>query len=240
MQILHGFLSLEIFSSLIEPLLIKDNLYLEIALTFTLSILFLTFFLIACALDQKDWKTIFFTIWLGCKLIFKNIIILSKYIFSKKQDHNFKLNKKINLPVEEKIEPKIDFESIKNESVSKYISPEKVSADIIQKKMAFSEDINYTPPIIDILSTPPTVSTSLVSKEEMDTNAIRLQEILADFKIEGKIINVSPGPVVTMYELQPAPGTKASKIIGLSDDICLLYTSPSPRDVEESRMPSSA
>ncbi|MDB4220310.1 DNA translocase FtsK 4TM domain-containing protein [Pelagibacterales bacterium] len=228
-QILHGFLSLEIFNSLIEPLLIKNNLYLEITLTFTLSILFLTFFLITCALDQKDWKTIFFTIWLGCKLIFKNIIILSKYVFSKKQDHNFKLNKKINLPVEEKIEPKIDFESIKNESVSKYISPEKVSADIIQKKMAFSEDINYTPPIIDILSTPPTVSTSLVSKEEMDTNAIRLQEILADFKIEGKIINVSPGPVVTMYELQPAPGTKASKIIGLSDDIARNMSAVSAR-----------
>ena len=228
-QILHGFLSLEIFNSLIEPLLIKNNLYLEITLTFTLSILFLTFFLIACALDQKDWKTIFFTIWLGCKLIFKNIIILSKYVFSKKQDHNFKLNKKINLPVEEKIEPKIDFESIKNESVSKYISPEKVSADIIQKKMAFSEDINYTPPIIDILSTPPTVSTSLVSKEEMDANAIRLQEILADFKIEGKIINVSPGPVVTMYELQPAPGTKASKIIGLSDDIARNMSAVSAR-----------
>ena len=228
-QILHGFLSLEIFSSLIEPLLIKDNLYLEIALTFTLSILFLTFFLIACALDQKDWKTIFFTIWLGCKLIFKNIIILSKYIFSKKQDHNFKLDKKTNSPVEEKIEPKIDFESIKNESVSKYISPEKVSTDIVQKKMAFSEDINYTPPIIDILSTPPTVSTSLVSKEEMDTNAIRLQEILADFKIEGKIINVSPGPVVTMYELQPAPGTKASKIIGLSDDIARNMSAVSAR-----------
>ncbi|MDA9864719.1 DNA translocase FtsK 4TM domain-containing protein [Pelagibacterales bacterium] len=228
-QILHGFLSLEIFSSLIEPLLIKDNLYLEIALTFTLSILFLTFFIIACALGQKDWKTIFFTIWLGCKLIFKNIIILSKYIFSKKQDHNFKLDKKTNSPVEEKIEPKIDFESIKNESVSKYISPEKVSTDIVQKKMAFSEDINYTPPIIDILSTPPTVSTSLVSKEEMDTNAIRLQEILADFKIEGKIINVSPGPVVTMYELQPAPGTKASKIIGLSDDIARNMSAVSAR-----------
>ena len=228
-QILHGFLSLEIFNSLIEPLLIKDNLYLEITLTFTLSILFLTFFLIACALDQKDWKTIFFTIWLGCKLIFKNIIILSKYIFSKKQDHNFKLDKKTNSPVEEKIEPKIDFESIKNESVSKYISPEKVSADIVQKKMAFSEDINYTPPIIDILSTPPTVSTSLVSKEEMDANAIRLQEILADFKIEGKIINVNPGPVVTMYELQPAPGTKASKIIGLSDDIARNMSAVSAR-----------
>ena len=228
-QILHGFLSLEIFNSLIEPLSIKNNVYLEIVFTFTLSILFLSFFSIACALDQKDWKMIFFTVWLSCKLIFVNIIQLLKYIFSKNKVHNLKLNKNVSSEIEEKIEPKIDFESIKNESVSKYISPNKVSSEVIQKKMAFSEDVNYTPPIIDILSTPQTSSASLVSKEEMDTNAIRLQEILADFKIEGKIINVSPGPVVTMYELQPAPGTKASKIIGLSDDIARNMSAVSAR-----------
>jgi len=228
-QILHGFLSLEIFNSLIEPLSIKNNVYLEIVFIFTLSILFLSFFSIACALDRKDWKMIFFTMWLGCKLIFVNIIQLLKYIFSRKKIHNLKFNKNISSEIEEKIEPKIDFESIKNESVSKYISPNKVSSEVIQKKMAFSEDVNYTPPIIDILSTPQTSSASLVSKEEMDTNAIRLQEILADFKIEGKIINVSPGPVVTMYELQPAPGTKASKIISLSDDIARNMSAVSAR-----------
>jgi len=227
-QILHSFLSLEIFNNLIEPLSIKNNIYLEVVFTFTLLILLLLLFVIACGLDRKDWKKIFFIIWLSCKLIFKNIIKLLRYLFLKK-DHNFKLNKKVNSLIEEKVEPKIDFESIKNESVSKYISPDKFSSQIIQKKMAFNDDVNYTPPIIDILSTPQQSSASLVSKEEMDTNAARLQEILADFKIEGKIINVSPGPVVTMYELQPAPGTKASKIIGLSDDIARNMSAVSAR-----------
>ena len=228
-QILHSFISLEFFNNFIEPLSIKNNIYFEIVITFIISILFLSFFIVACALDRTDWKKIFFTVWLGCKLMFKNIINLFYYVFLKKRNSDFKLNKNIRSSIEEKVEPKIDFESIKNETVSSYVSPNKVSSELIQKKMTFGDDINYTPPIIDILSAPQASSASLVSKEEMDTNAIRLQEILADFKIEGKIINVSPGPVVTMYELQPAPGTKASKIIGLSDDIARNMSAVSAR-----------
>ena len=228
-QILHSFISLEFFNNFIEPLSIKNNIYFEIVITFIISILFLSLFIVACALDRTDWKKIFFTVWLGCKLMFKNIINLFYYVFLKKRNSDFKLNKNIRSSIEEKVEPKIDFESIKNVTVSSYVSPNKVSSELIQKKMTFGDDINYTPPIIDILSAPQASSASLVSKEEMDTNAIRLQEILADFKIEGKIINVSPGPVVTMYELQPAPGTKASKIIGLSDDIARNMSAVSAR-----------
>tara|TARA_B110001450_G_scaffold223341_1_gene220408 strand:- start:781 stop:3060 length:2280 start_codon:yes stop_codon:yes gene_type:complete len=228
-QILHSFISLEFFNNFIEPLSIKNNIYFEIVITFIISMLFLSFFIVACALDRTDWKKIFFTVWLGCKLMFKNIINLFYYVFLKKRNSDFKLNKNIRSSIEEKVEPKIDFESIKNETVSSYVSPNKVSSELIQKKMTFGDDVNYTPPIIDILSAPQASSASLVSKEEMDTNAIRLQEILADFKIEGKIINVSPGPVVTMYELQPAPGTKASKIIGLSDDIARNMSAVSAR-----------
>jgi S-DNA-T family DNA segregation ATPase FtsK/SpoIIIE len=228
-QILHSFISLEFFNNFIEPLSIKNNIYFEIVITFIISILFLSLFIVACALDRTDWKKIFFTVWLGCKLMFKNIINLFYYVFLKKRNSDFKLNKNIRSSIEEKVEPKIDFESIKNETVSSYVSPNKVSSELIQKKMTFGDDVNYTPPIIDILSAPQASSASLVSKEEMDTNAIRLQEILADFKIEGKIINVSPGPVVTMYELQPAPGTKASKIIGLSDDIARNMSAVSAR-----------
>ena len=228
-QILHSFISLEFFNNFIEPLSIKNNIYFEIVITFIISMLFLSFFIVACALDRTDWKKIFFTVWLGCKLMFKNIINLFYYVFLKKRNSDFKLNKNTRSSIEEKVEPKIDFESIKNVTVSSYVSPNKVSSELIQKKMTFGDDINYTPPIIDILSAPQASSASLVSKEEMDTNAIRLQEILADFKIEGKIINVSPGPVVTMYELQPAPGTKASKIIGLSDDIARNMSAVSAR-----------
>jgi len=228
-QILHSFLSLEFFNNLIDPLLLKNNIYLKIVFTLTIAILFLFLFIIACALDRTDWKKIFFTFWLGYKLIFRNIIRLFYYMFSREKNSNFKLNKNIKPSIEEEVEPKIDFETIKNEMVSSYVSPDEVSSKLIQKKMTFGEDISYTPPIIDILSAPRASSASLVSKEEMDTNAIRLQEILADFKIEGKIINVSPGPVVTMYELQPAPGTKASKIIGLSDDIARNMSAVSAR-----------
>ena len=218
-NIYNSFISLEIFINFLEPLSIRDNLHIEILSIVIISVLSLIFFILACALDVNDWKKIFFAIWVCCKLIIGNILKLVKSILNKKKKNNFGVKENIVFPKEEQIEPKIDFESIKNESVSSYIDNNEVSPEIIQKKMSFKEDTGYIPPIIDILSRPKASTASLVSQEEMDSNAIRLQEILADFKIEGKIINVSPGPVVTMYELQPAPGTKASKIIGLSDDI---------------------
>ncbi|MEZ5903440.1 MAG: DNA translocase FtsK 4TM domain-containing protein [Alphaproteobacteria bacterium] len=60
--------------------------------------------------------------------------------------------------------------------------------------------------------------------EQMDENALRmnaelLQNVLQDFNIQGEIVSIHPGPVVTLYELEPAPGTKSSRVIGLADDI---------------------
>ena len=228
-NILHSFISLEFFIKFIEPLSITNNLYIEIIYTLIILILFTIFFVLASALSFNDWKKIFFNIWELNKFIFRKIFIIFKSKIFKKKNNNFNLKEKISFPIEERVEPKIDFESIKNETVSNYIDSNKISTEVIQKKMSFKEDNSYVPPMIDILSTPKTSAASLVSKEEMDNNAIRLQEILADFKIEGKIINVNPGPVVTMYELQPAPGTKASKIIGLSDDIARNMSAVSAR-----------
>jgi len=228
-NVFHSFISSEVFINFIEPLSISDNSYLGIISTVLVVGIFLTFFILASALDRNDWGKIFFTAWNSCKFLFKKIFFFIKSIIFKKKNNNYEIKENINLSINEKIEPKIDFNSIKNENVSAYMDNNKVSSEIVQKKMSFKEDANYIPPIIDILSTPKASATSLVSKEEMDSNAIRLQEILADFKIEGEIINVSPGPVVTMYELQPAPGTKASKIIGLSDDIARNMSAVSAR-----------
>ena len=218
-NIYYSFISSELYFNFIEPLAIRENLYSEIFFILTIIILFFVFFVFACALDYSDWKKIISSVWISCKFIFKTIFSVIKYFIAKNKKNNFVSSEETNLSTEEKIEPKIDFESLKNENVSNYVNNNKDSSEIIQKKMSFKEDTGYIPPIIDILSTPKVSATSLVSQEEMDNNASRLQEILADFKIEGEIIKVSPGPVVTMYELQPAPGTKASKIIGLSDDI---------------------
>ncbi len=228
-NILHGFISLEIFNNIIDPIIKENDIYFEVFFVFILSLLFLIFFVLSCALDKNEWQKIFLFIWLSCKFLLNKSLKFLKFSFNKKKDVIFEKNKIDNLLMEEKIEPKIDFDSIKNENVSSYITNNKNSSELVQKKMSFNEDTNYIPPIIDILSSPKASSISLVTKEEMESNAIKLKEVLADFKIEGEIINVSPGPVVTMYELQPAPGTKASKIIGLSDDIARNMSATSAR-----------
>ena len=58
-----------------------------------------------------------------------------------------------------------------------------------------------------------------LSDEALEENARMLENVLDDYGVKGEIVSVRPGPVVTMYELEPAPGLKASRVIGLSDDI---------------------
>jgi S-DNA-T family DNA segregation ATPase FtsK/SpoIIIE len=227
-NIIHGFISQEVFINFIEPLSLSSSFYIESIFFLILIFLFLIFFIIACALDFDDWKKLFLNAWNASKLILRNTFNFIK-LFSLKKPKLEINTQDDNDFSKEKIEPKIDFNSIKDENVSDYLNNNEISSEIVQKKMEFKEDINYVPPIIDILSTPKVSTSSLVSKEEMDNNAIKLKEILSDFKIDGEIINVSPGPVVTMYELHPAPGTKASKIIGLSDDIARNMSAVSAR-----------
>ena len=63
----------------------------------------------------------------------------------------------------------------------------------------------------------------------LQENARELEGVLQDFGIKGEITNVRPGPVVTLYELEPAPGTKSSRVIGLADDIARSMSAISAR-----------
>ncbi len=67
------------------------------------------------------------------------------------------------------------------------------------------------------------------STEEIEENAESLESVLEDFGVKGEIINARPGPVVTLYELEPAPGIKSSRVIGLSDDIARSMSAVSAR-----------
>jgi S-DNA-T family DNA segregation ATPase FtsK/SpoIIIE len=58
-----------------------------------------------------------------------------------------------------------------------------------------------------------------LSEEALEENARMLETVLDDYGVKGEIVSVRPGPVVTMYELEPAPGLKASRVVGLADDI---------------------
>jgi S-DNA-T family DNA segregation ATPase FtsK/SpoIIIE len=68
-------------------------------------------------------------------------------------------------------------------------------------------------------------------RENLIANARLLEKKLADFGVEGKVVEVKPGPVITMYELEPAPGVKINKISNLSDDLALALKAPSVRIV---------
>ena len=68
-------------------------------------------------------------------------------------------------------------------------------------------------------------------RENLIANARLLEKKLADFGVEGKVTEVKPGPVITMYELEPAPGVKINKISNLSDDLALALKAPSVRIV---------
>ncbi len=65
--------------------------------------------------------------------------------------------------------------------------------------------------------------------ERLEEMARRLEEVLADFGVKGDIINVRPGPVVTLFELEPAPGIKSSRVISLADDIARSMSAISAR-----------
>ena len=77
----------------------------------------------------------------------------------------------------------------------------------------------YELPGLDILEEPPVNTKPPVDKLALERNARLLETVLDDFNVKGQITAVRTGPVVTMYELEPAPGIKASRVIGLADDI---------------------
>jgi S-DNA-T family DNA segregation ATPase FtsK/SpoIIIE len=88
----------------------------------------------------------------------------------------------------------------------------------------------YQLPPLDLLSLPSRVQTETkIDESALEQNARLLETVLDDFGVKGQIVKVRPGPVVTLYELEPAPGTKASRVIGLADDIARSMSAVSAR-----------
>ena len=86
-------------------------------------------------------------------------------------------------------------------------------------------------PPLDLLNDPPERKNVEIQQESLEMNARRLERKLADFGVHGEVMEILPGPVITMYEFKPAPGVKISKVSGLSDDLALALRAPSIRIV---------
>ncbi|MEO0486495.1 MAG: DNA translocase FtsK 4TM domain-containing protein [Pseudomonadota bacterium] len=99
-----------------------------------------------------------------------------------------------------------------------------------QPKLAFDDRRPaYEHPPLALLMNPDQVERHHLSDEALEENARMLESVLDDYGVKGEIVSVRPGPVVTMYELEPAPGLKASRVIGLSDDIARSMSALSAR-----------
>lgn len=88
---------------------------------------------------------------------------------------------------------------------------------------------DYELPPLSLLSSPDVIQRHHLSDEALEENARMLETVLDDYGVKGDIVSVRPGPVVTMYELEPAPGLKASRVIGLADDIARSMSALSAR-----------
>jgi S-DNA-T family DNA segregation ATPase FtsK/SpoIIIE len=84
-------------------------------------------------------------------------------------------------------------------------------------------------PSVNVLTAPRASDRQPLSKTELDTNSRALEGVLGDFGVRGEIVKANPGPVVTLYELEPAPGIKSSRVIGLADDIARSMSALSAR-----------
>ena len=112
----------------------------------------------------------------------------------------------------------------------KVVVPSRQAKAEVQPALKFEDKRPaYEMPPLGLLTPPDTITRHVLSDEALEENARMLENVLDDYGVKGDIVSVRPGPVVTMYELEPAPGLKASRVIGLADDIARSMSALSAR-----------
>ncbi len=204
------------FLTLIKELYVFD--YAHYILAFVFFLISFVSFNLACGINFCSW------IQLGKRIISAFIFAAHKLatfalwfsnLFNKKTNEapRIKAPKTKKEPKLRK-EPTIEEKSVENIKISK---PRKAADD------------GYQYPSIDLLSTAKDKAANTINQKELDKTASDLEAVLQEFGVNGKIVKVRPGPVVTLYELEPAPGTKSARVIGLADDIARSMSAVSVR-----------
>ncbi len=108
--------------------------------------------------------------------------------------------------------------------------PRKSKAAVKVKAKRVQVSDNFELPDLSLLAEPKKLGKQAdISREVLEENARALEGVLDDFGVKGQIVSVKPGPVVTLYELEPAPGIKSSRVISLADDIARSMSAISAR-----------
>ncbi len=128
------------------------------------------------------------------------------------------------------IEPQLKSKPDKKVKIEPAVKSENaVAAPKKARPLKSQSDDGYVYPDINLLSRPKDKGGNEISQKELDAIARQLENVLQEFGVNGRIVRVRPGPVVTLYELEPAPGTKTARVIGLADDIARSMSAVSVR-----------
>ena len=198
------------------------------------------FFLIAffsfnfsLGLNQLDWIkisnyifssikyiTFLFIKLLNLTIIFTNkIYYFLKPIFLKILSRNKDIDINSNSEVEDLFSKKKD-----------YSKPGELLKELIEPKFNFGKETDYKLPKLDLLEEGiKNVNTPKNNKDLLQQNAKLLENVIKEFNIEAKVVGIIPGPIVTLYELEPAPGVQIKKIINLANDIARSMSAESAR-----------
>ncbi len=124
--------------------------------------------------------------------------------------------------------PEDDYEDAEEEAAEEEAPAPRRRAVAAPAKAA-KRGAGFTLPSHNLLMAPKAGERTTMPKDVIEANATALESVLGDFGVRGEIINARPGPVVTLYELEPAPGIKSSRVIGLADDIARSMSAVSAR-----------
>ncbi|MEP2530267.1 DNA translocase FtsK 4TM domain-containing protein [Shimia sp.] len=132
-------------------------------------------------------------------------------------------------PVQQQI-PVAEPKKVVKPRMKKAVQPSTRAKAEAQPSLVFEESrVAFELPPLSLLSNPVDIKRHHLSDDALEENARMLETVLDDYGVKGEIVSVRPGPVVTMYELEPAPGLKASRVIGLADDIARSMSALSAR-----------
>ena len=128
----------------------------------------------------------------------------SKEIDLEKDSPDNQINQEVETDIDEDLE------------VGEIIEEEEVNLDTVEERKAPKKE--YQLPSADLLTNPVNIQSGM-SRDELVERANFLQQSLETFGVMGKVVNVSPGPVITLFEVEPAEGVRVNKFVALSDDL---------------------
>lgn len=215
--------------------------YYPIAVGIFFAILTLVFFFYAAGLDREEWKMITqkikgFVFSIARYALAALMFIVRLFKRSPKSQTGHEVDVRKNKSKTRK-EPPLKSSSQKEKREIPIINPEKKPVKTSRRETKERQPMldilpegEFALPSLSLLSAPkPLNEQERLTHDALEQNARMLEAVLDDFGVKGEITKVRPGPVVTLYELEPAPGTKSSRVINLADDIARSMSATSAR-----------